>query len=273
MGALFPPNMTPSVFGDVKNWLAESRVHQWIGILIGSYVVQTVVEVIGWLTSMNLEKGLLTYVALPAWDEWDVGQVWTLLSYGFLHYGITHLLLNGVMLYFAGNMLKTFWSDVQVSRLFLVGILAGGLAFTGVSLGQPQWTPLMGASAGVLALLMAATRMSPHMPVYLLGIFKVPLWVISVLLLFFSVVGISGPNGGGQVAHLGGALAGWLVGRAPEYLSWTARPKSRALRRGPLHVVRNGTPDLDAILEKVSRVGYAKLTAQEKEYLKRYGQN
>ena len=273
MGLAFPPSHQNEAVQNLRRWLKESRVHAWIGVLIACFALQTILEVLGWLGHVNLEGALLSYVALPAWANWQIGQIWTLLTYGFLHYGFMHLLLNCVMLYFAGHMLKTFWTDLQVVRLFLVGIITGGIAFVVISLWSPGWNPLMGASAGVLALLLAATRMSPRMPVYLLGIFKVPLWVVSAILLFISVAGLSGENGGGQVAHLGGALAGWVLGRSPEYLTGFSWRTSRFGSRAPLRVVREKTLELDAILEKISKVGYEKLSPQEKDFLKRYGQN
>jgi len=272
MGGPFPKNEFHQGWQSVRRWTQESQVHKWVALLVACFAVQTALEVLGWLTDVNLEGALLSYVALPAWGQWNMGPFWTLLSYGLLHYGFMHLVLNSVMLYFAGHMLKTFWTDQQVIRLFLAGILSGGLAFVTLSVWNPEWKPLMGASAGVLAVLLAATRMSPRMPVYVLGFFKVPLWAISGLLVFFSLAGLSGPNGGGQVAHLGGALIGWLLGRSPQALTSFQWKMPRRRNRTPLRVVRDEPLELDAILEKISRVGYAKLSSAEKEFLTRYGQ-
>ena len=272
MGRDFPTNEFRQGLQTFQGWIHESLVHRWVAVLVACFAVQTALEVLGWLMDVNLEEALLSYVALPAWGNGDIWPFWTLLSYGFLHYGVMHLVLNSVMLYFAGHMLKTFWTDLQVSRLFVVGILAGGLAFLTLSTWNPEWKPLMGASAGVLAVLLAATRMSPSMPVYVLGVFKVPLWAISGLLIFLSVAGLSGPNSGGQVAHLGGAMIGWLLGRSPQTLTAIRRTMPRRAGRSPLRVVRDEPLELDAILEKISRVGYAKLTPAEKEFLTRYGQ-
>ncbi|MDA8788250.1 rhomboid family intramembrane serine protease [Schleiferiaceae bacterium] len=260
----------------INRWTHESWVHRWILILILCFILQTILEATGWLSGVGVESTLLRYAALPAIQTWNIGQVWTLFSYGFLHYGAVHLLLNGLMLYFAGHMLKTFWQDVQVARLFALGIVAGGVAYAVASYFYPQWPPLMGASGGVLALLLAATRMSPQMPVYVFGVLRLPLWAISLLLMLISISGLQGPNAGGNMAHLGGAAIGWIMAKNPAWLmrmNWTKRAKNARHQRAPLHVVGKDEHDLDGILDKISRVGYEALTAAEKEFLARYGKN
>ncbi|HAB36013.1 MAG TPA: hypothetical protein DCE58_05360 [Cryomorphaceae bacterium] len=255
----------------LQNWLRESQLHRWICALIACFVGQTLLELMGWISTWEVEAGLLRYFALNPLHTWHIGEGWTLLTYGFLHYGVMHLLLNVLMLYFAGHMLKTFWLDDQVSRLFLLGIAGGGLAYFFATLYFTQWPPLVGASGGVLALLLAATRLSPFMPVYVFGILRLPLWGVSLLLLAISVSGLQGPNAGGNIAHLGGALVGWSLAKSPHWLF----PEKRSARTGrkpsKLHVVAAEGLDLDSILEKIGRVGYDKLSAKEKAFLARYG--
>lgn len=255
----------------LQNWLRESQLHRWIFALIACFVGQTLLELVGWVSAWEMEEGLLRYLALNPVHTWHIGEGWTLLTYGFLHYGAMHLLLNALMLYFAGHMLKTFWLDDQVSRLFLLGIAGGGLAYFFASLYYTQWPPLVGASGGVLALLLAATRLSPSMPVYVFGILRLPLWGVSLLLLAISVSGLQGPNAGGNIAHLGGALVGWSMAKSPQWLvpeKWRFRSRQKSSK---LHVVAADGLDLDSILEKIGRVGYDKLTAKEKAFLARYG--
>ncbi len=258
----------------LRAWLRETHVHRWVFALAACFAVQTLVEVLGWATSLPIENGLLRVFALHPLNAWQMGEVWTLISYGFLHYGFMHLLLNVLMLYFAGHMLKTFWLDAQVSRLFIVGTTAGGIAYGLASLWYPTWPPLVGASGGVLALLLAATRLSPSMPVYVFGILRLPLWGVSLLLLAVSVSGLHGPNAGGNFAHLGGALAGWALAKSPSWLfpetRWTSKRKSSS-KTSHLHVVAADGMDLDGILDKIGRVGYDGLTAKEKAFLARYG--
>lgn len=274
MGRALPPNDFSRGFESLRTWVRESHVHLWIFVLVVGFGAQTLIEVLGWTASLDLENGLLRLFALHPLTAWQYGEVWTLASYGFLHYGFMHLLLNVLMLYFAGHMLKTFWLDAQVSRLFLVGIAAGGIAYLIASLWTPGWPPLVGASGGVLALLLAATRLSPSMPVYVFGLFRLPLWGVSLLLLAVSISGLHGPNAGGNFAHLGGALAGWALAKSPSWLfpetRWNAKRRS-STKRSHLRVVSSEGLDLDAILDKIGRVGYDGLTSQEKAFLARYG--
>lgn len=261
---------------EIQAWIRESWIHRWIFILLLCFVIQTIAEALGWFSQVAVETNLLRYVALPAFQSWNIGQFWTLISYGFMHYGVMHILLNSLMLYFAGHMLKTFWKDHQVARLFALGILAGGIAYALGSIFYPTWPPLMGASGGVLALLFAATRMSPKLAVYVFGVLRLPLWAISLLLLLISISGLQGPNAGGNIAHLGGAALGWMLAKNPQWLDNSLRLKRKKIfrqSRSALHAVRKSPLDLDHILEKISRVGYEGLTVPEKEFLTRYGKN
>jgi membrane associated rhomboid family serine protease len=259
----------------LRTWLRESQVHLWIFVLAACFAVQTLTEVLGWAFALDVENSLLRLLALHPLHAWHLGEVWTLVTYGFLHYGFMHLLLNALMLYFAGHMLKTFWLDAQVSRLFVLGMVAGGIAYVLASLRYPNWPPLVGASGGVLALLLAATRLSPSMPVYIFGILRLPLWGVSLLLLAVSVSGLQGPNAGGNFAHLGGALAGWALAKSPSWLfpetRWISMRRKKSSKTSHLHVVSSDGLDLDGILDKIGRVGYDGLTAKEKAFLARYG--
>lgn len=255
----------------LQNWLRESQLHRWVFALIACFAGQTLIEFIGWATAWEAEEGLLRFLALNPVSTWQYGEVWTLVTYGFLHYGAMHMLLNALMLYFAGNMLKTFWLDTQVSRLFLVGIASGGLAYLLASVYYTHWPPLVGASGGVLALLLAATRLSPSMPVYVFGIIRLPLWGVSLLLLAISVSGLQGPNAGGNIAHLGGAFAGWALAKSPQWLFPETSWSRKRSKKSKLRVVAADGMDLDRILDKIGQVGYDKLSAKEKAFLARYG--
>ena len=274
MGRAMPPNDFTRGYTSLRAWMRESQVHLWIFVLAVCFVVQTLAEVLGWAFALDVENNLLRLFALHPLHVWQLGEVWTLVTYGFLHYGFMHLLLNALMLYFAGHMLKTFWLDGQISRLFVAGIAAGGIAYVLASLWSPGWPPLVGASGGVLALLLAATRLSPSMPVYVFGVLRLPLWGVSLLLLAVSVSGLQGPNAGGNFAHLGGALAGWALAKSPTWLFPEIRLASKrksSSKSSHLHVVASDGLDLDAILDKIGRVGYDGLTAKEKAFLARYG--
>jgi len=274
MGRAMPPNDFSRSYTSLRAWMRESQVHLWIFVLAVCFVVQTLAEVLGWAFALDVENNLLRLFALHPLHAWQLGEVWTLVTYGFLHYGFMHLLLNALMLYFAGHMLKTFWLDAQVSRLFVLGMAAGGIAYVLASLWYPGWPPLVGASGGVLALLLAATRLSPSMPVYVFGILRLPLWGVSLLLLAVSISGLQGPNAGGNFAHLGGALAGWALAKSPTWLfpetRWISKRRKKN-KGGHLRVVSSDGLDLDTILDKIGRVGYDGLTAKEKAFLARYG--
>ena len=259
---------------ELKQWLRETVVHRLVAIMFFLFLLQMLLEAFGWYTGMTLEGFILTFFALQPIALWSAGQIWSVLSYGFLHYGFMHVLFNALMLYFSGHMLKTFWTDRQVVRLFLLGIVSGGIVFLGASTFGADWKPLVGASGGVLALIVAAARISPQMPVYLLGFLRVPLWGVAGLLVMLSLSGLQGENAGGNLAHLGGAAIGFILAKSPHLLSsaWIGR---RPSDKGKTHlrIVKKEAHEflLDDLLDKIAKVGYSQLSRREKEFLEGYG--
>lgn len=258
-------------FSEFKSWYQESWVHKWVIITSIAFVMQYALETFGWFTTLDIEGKLHTYVALKNFGEWPIGNVSAFFTYAFLHYGFHHFILGAIMLYFSGHMLKTFWTDAQVNRLFILGILTSGMAFFGSTLFISGNGTLMGVSGAVFALLFAATRISPQMPVYLFGILRIPLWSISLLFLLLSIAGLDGLNSGGNIAHMGGALTGWLLAKQPQLLFPRFKSK-RKKSAAHLRVVRNSNEmELDAVLDKIGKVGYDALTQKEKAFLAEYG--
>ncbi len=209
-------------------------------------------------------------------------QAWRFLSYQFLHADIGHILMNMLGLFFFGPMVEHYLGSRRFLAFYLISGTIGSLVYMlmwgiGLILSGPL-TPLIGASAGVLGVLIGAAVIAPNTTVQLLF----PPIPVKLKTIAWVLVGIGaftvlfrgfqrGSNAGGEAAHLGGCLAGYLLIRFPRVLNFadrlpappTARPtQSMPKKRGPDPEV------IDRILDKVREQGIQSLTRKEKKLLK-----
>lgn len=226
-------------------------------------------------------------------------QPWSLLTYQFLHdpFGIFHILFNMLYLWWFGRIATEFIQERYITPLYLTGGLAGALLFILIYTLSPAFggaALLVGASASVLAIVVAAATIVPDYTVHLILIGPVRLKWIALIAVLIDIVGItSGANVGGHLAHLGGALCGFLfiysyqrgVHWFDGILAWTDYLGAR-MRNEPRVVYvnkekqkparekasRQNTSEadqakMDAILDKISASGYDSLSTEEKNFL------
>jgi membrane associated rhomboid family serine protease len=215
-------------------------------------------------------------------------QFWRFLGYGFLHIGFQHLLLNMVGLWVFGGIVEERFGRRRYSAIFAVSVVAGALLFLvlnafGIALGggagginipgllsSDPYTPLVGASAGVYGIILAAAWLAPDEEVLLFFVAPVRIRTLALILLAIAVYALlsSGRNAGGEAAHLGGALAGWWVARRPHLLDdffdlFGRKISPRSTR--PLPVSER---EIDRILDKVRDKGLGSLNDRERETLR-----
>jgi len=227
-------------------------------------------------------------------------ELWRFLTFQFLHdtSTINHILFNMLTLYFFGGMVESYLGKKRYVAFYLLCGVAGalmylalnGLAIAGQSAFGPGFhvpgllfndptTPLVGASAGVFGVIMAAAFLAPNAQVLLFFVFPMRLATLAYGLLAFALLAVifGWTNAGGEAAHIGGALAGYWLVRNPGHLHGffdflgqydpTSRvAKARvAVRRG----TAGGSPDeVNRILDKISARGLHSLTEAEKRTLR-----
>lgn len=192
------------------------------------------------------------------------GKVWTLATYSLLHSmgNFFHLLGNLLGIFFIGRILENAIGDRRLLWLYVGGVLSGGIIWLALHWGDRGW--LLGASAGVGALLMMFAAMQPNRSITLLLFFILPVtikpkWLIICLggfdlfgFLFFEAVTGSGINGIAHSAHLGGYAFGWLFYRygfltrsngrpSIELPAWLKRRKKTPAQEAPAYTVNMGT--------------------------------
>jgi membrane associated rhomboid family serine protease len=137
------------------------------------------------------------------------GEWWRLLTAGFLHGGLFHLLLNMYALFFLGRMLEPALGHVRFGALYFASLLAGSF---GAVLLSPE-TPVVGASTAIFGLFGAAIVMARNRGIDLMASGLLPILLINLAITFFPGFNIS--IGG----HLGGLAGGVLAAVAIEALA------------------------------------------------------
>ena len=234
-------------------------------------------------------------------DLWfDLKHPWVIFTHMFFHVGFMHILFNMLFLYWFGRIVGDFIGNHRILPIYLMGGLFGALFYL-LSANFVQVGPMaLGASAAVMAFVVASGVLSPDYRMNLLLIGEVKLKYVVAVLVFLDLIGIANlGNTGGHFAHLGGAAFGWLyVSQLRNGNDW-AEPVNRWLdmfsnyfsnifkrkSKGPRVVYKNtnrrvkgnqrtdkGKPSeyqerLDAILDKIKQKGYESLSEEEKEFL------
>lgn len=141
-------------------------------------------------------------------------RIWTIITYMFLHAGIWHLATNLLVLYFFGRHLNDLISDRHVWPIYIWGGLGGAILFMiGFNIFPPFagiTANLVGASASVMAVVLATATFNPRGTFHLIFIGPVQLQYIAAVWVVYNLIVIPGGNPGGALAHLGGAFMGWF---------------------------------------------------------------
>jgi len=235
-------------------------------------------------------------VAIPPAFGAYILKPWTIITYAFVHdlSGIFHILFNMLFLYWFGKLFVEYLGSDKVIAVYFLGALAGGIAYLLVYNLIPfyiQQSPpgMIGASAAVYAIVVAAATLLPDYTFFLLFLGPVRIKYIAAFYIVISFLGTIGTNAGGNIAHLGGALIGFVyikqLQAGVNWGSWITATiewfKSLFQPRSHVKVsYRSDSPkkptsksssvsqeELDAILDKISDGGYESLSKEEKEKL------
>ncbi|WP_310993943.1 rhomboid family intramembrane serine protease [Aequorivita marina] len=234
-----------------------------------------------------------------------VFRPWTLISYGFLHFGFFHILFNMIWLYWFGQFALNLFTGKRLLTIYLLGALFGGLLFVLAYNLFPVFAQsrgyLIGASGAVTAIMIFVATYTPNTEVRIFT-FTIKLWHIAVFLFLMDLIRIpSSGNAGGLLAHVGGAAFGYVyavqlakgndIGKWFEnFMDWIANLFKPRAKKPFKTVHRTKQPKtkqktktqtsksdhqkkVDGILDKISKSGYESLTKAEKDYLFKAGKD
>lgn len=294
------------IWGEIKQTFKQgSMLTRIIYVNLAVFLLLRIVMVI--FTLFNVEVPLIEWLALPSDLNVLITRPWTLVTYMFLHYSFLHILFNLLWLYWFGQIFLMYFDEKKLLGTYLLGGLAGGIvyilaynifpAFENIT----QSGMLLGASASIIAIVVACAVYSPNLTVNLLlissifGPIKIVWIAIASIVIYF--IGITGTNAGGNLAHLGGALWGYLYmmqlkkGKdiSAKFNQFVYNFKNPFPRKQKMRVTyRNSSfqqmtdweynkkkkaekENINVILDKIAKSGYDSLSAKEKEILFKMG--
>lgn len=284
-----------------KRFKNENIVGRFIYVNVAIYIIVAFIGVFATLFNVrNYVGDYMRWFELPASLEQFIYQPWSILTYMFLHERIMHILWNMLALYGFGRIFLSFFSLRHFVGVYLLGGLMGGLFFMLAFNVFPYFDGvvgnayLLGASASVLAVVVASAVRSPNYTVNLMFFGSMRLMTVAVITVVVSLLLLASENAGGNFAHLGGAFAGWLfaymlnkgkdiaspINKIIDFfatfsLKKPSAPKakfnySRGGRAADYEYNANKKKEsevIDKILEKVKASGYSSLTEEEKKRL------
>jgi len=271
----------------VRFKLGESAVNQLLFINIVAFFISYIPRILSYFFLINL-TGVTRLFYLPADLFKQMLQPWSWLSYMFLHTGFNHILYNMLFFFFIANLLEGFLGAKRIWRLYLVGGVFGGLFFVfsynvfPVFASVREGSTLVGASASVLAVVVAAGTYLPDYSVRLFGIIPIKLKWLALISIALDIAMIEQSNPGGHLAHLGGAMYGYLyvlnlkgkinmpsLDNLLEKVKRKDRPidERKVKRNKPSKNDFPNQEEVDTILDKISKKGYNSLTNKEKDIL------
>ena len=242
-------------------------------------------------------SAVLAWVEMPSALSALMHRPWTVLTYMFAQYDVLHLVFNMLWLYWFGMIFLNLSTGRRLLALYVYGGIAGAalylLAYNVMPVFNGMNGVLIGSSGAVIAVVAATAIMAPDYKMYLLLFGGVSLKLLALITIGLDLIGVTGANAGGHIAHLGGALAGAVYAlalrrgiditkpfcqvadrvanafaprrRRPSFRPYSGSPHSRP------SAPRAGNADdqatLDTILDKIKKSGYSSLTPDERKRL------
>ncbi len=238
----------------------------------------------------------LKYLMLPADLSELLYRPWSMISYMFLHWDFLHILFNVLALFWFGRIFLRYLAGRQLYTTYLLGGFSGAVlylisynVFPGLDTSNAQ---VLGASASVVAILLAISAYAPNYTVYLPLIGPVKIKYIAIVIVALDFIRVASDNAGGFIAHIGGAMYGYIfafqlkkgrdIGMVFEKM---ANALSGLFKKGPrmkvsyksgaskiddMHYNKSkaeNQKEIDRILDKIAKSGYDSLSKNEKETL------
>jgi rhomboid family protein len=272
-------------------------------VMVINGVIFLAITIFSALLQVNPEF-LIRWFQLPEELGQFILQPWSLITYSFIHTGFFHVLFNMLWLYFFGRHVLNLFSEKRFLTVYLLGAICGGVLYMLSYNVFPAFSHyngnLIGASAAIMAVMAFIATYMPNAPVRIFTI-NLKLWHIAMFLIVWDLVRLPAlNNAGGLLAHLGGAIFGYMYARqlmkGNDIGLWfeklmdgfvnlfkpkKKRPFKKVHRTTQSKVPRSNSKEVrsdhqkkvDAILDKIGKSGYESLTKEEKDFLFKAGKD
>ena len=265
-----------------------------IYINVGVFLLFSILGVLSFMFQFDISL-LLNQLYLPAEYSRLISQPWTFITYMFLHSGFMHLLFNMLWLHFGGKIFLQYLSPKQLLSTYILGGISGGILFVIAYNYLPSLqvyldgAQALGASASVLAIIVAIATYTPNYSVQLPFIGFVKLKHIAIFTVALDIISIPKGNTGGHIAHIGGAIFGYIYIKQLQkgndfstgFSNFLERLFNTFKNKSKLKTVHKRArtdyefnagksaqqKEIDKVLEKISKSGYESLSKKEKATL------
>jgi len=287
---------------DIKNyWYSGGTLMRLIMLNVGVFIALRLVDLVFFLFGTQ-GPDLVDWLNSSSDPGRLIRTPWTVVTYMFTHWELGHIFFNLLILWFIGRIFEDLLGGKRLLGNYLLGGLSGLLLYIISYNFLPaferfaQGSTILGASAAVMAIFVGLATYRPDLQIHLLIIGAVRLKWLALIYVFIDLVSIqSSGNSGGHIAHLGGALYGYVAARqlakgndwslklvqALEAIGRAFKPR----KTSRMTVAKHATPatktqarttatakqdkqaKVDVILDKISRSGYDSLSKEEKDFL------
>lgn len=246
---------------------------------------------------------VVNWFSLPANVSRFLERPWTVISFMFSDTELFRAISNMLWLWAFGGILQNLTGNKKLIPVYLYGGFAGAVFFSIAFYSIPsnkvliEGAGLLGANAAVLAVAVAATILAPQYRFFRHIRGGIPIWVLTVIYIVIDLAGVAAMPAAYPIAHLGGALAGFLFVKAlqnkldgsvwmNQLYNWFINlfnpgknKKQDSVKEKVFYKTGDRDPYLktaniteqrvDEILDKISQKGYDSLSKEEKDILKR----
>ncbi len=295
--------MANPIIEDIKIKIRNGNpITRLIIINVAVFLIISVLRILSFLSGessvfVTIEEFTQNNLSLPISFIGILYKPWTLITYMFTHIQVMHIFWNMIMLYWFSTILSGYTSIKKIIPLYLLGGITGAFISILLITFVPAFhnfigTPMVGASAGVTAVVVASAALVPNYIMNMLFIGPVKLIYVALFVLFIDTLNVASySNIGGNLSHLGGALMGYIFivqykkGRdlssgINKFFDWITGIFKISSKSKLKVAYKRHVPDeeynynkkvtqqqIDIILDKISRSGYESLNKSEKETL------
>jgi len=286
-----------SILDEIKtSFKSGNALVKLIYINIAVFLAVKLIGVLVTILQVNYKLAPVYWLAVTADLSSLIYKPWTLFTYMFVHEDFLHIIFNLLWFFWFGQIFLRYFNEKKLISLYILGGLSGALlyilAFNAFSIYNPS-IPMIGASGSVIAIVVAISFYIPDHTINLMFIGPVKLKYIAIGSIVLDLLSITSGNAGGHIAHLGGALFGYIYIMQMKkgknitkgfdrfmdkiFSLFKPRPKVKVSYRKPINdldrdIEYNKTKaanqkDIDKILDKIAKSGYDSLSKKEKETL------
>jgi membrane associated rhomboid family serine protease len=285
------------IWDNIKNTFRHgTSLTRLIYINIAIFLILSLAAIAGFLLdNPDIASKTFLLFAIPSSLKALLLKPWTLITYMFTHKDFWHILFNMLWLYWFGRIFLEYLDQRKLVAVYLLGGLSGALvyvlsfnvfpAFAGVL----NESVAIGASASVMAVVIAIAAYVPNYTIQLLLLGKIKIKYMALAIFVLTSFMDFSVNSGGKLAHIGGALFGYLytinlrhghdigkgLNRLIDFFVTMFKPRSKlkVTYKKPVSdydynkMKAEHQTRINAILDKIAKGGYDSLTKEEKDLL------